>query len=118
FEADIDVGEACDLEGGLVEKSKARMDDLEIEIGEVDRGIVDVAVPERVHGDGAERHRLVDGNHLDAMFPAAFEDRIEKIAAGEALHAPLAVDHVDGIELQPDDPPLFDLAVEIVERLL
>src|SRR5689334_7043008 len=97
FEADIDVGKAGDLEGGFVEKGKAGMDDLEIEIGKIDRGVVDVAVLEGVHGDGAERHRLVHGDHPDAVLPAALEDGIKKIAIVEALHPHGAVDHVDGI---------------------
>ena len=57
------------------------------------------------------------GDHLDAVLPAALEHRVEQLLVVEAKHAHLAVDDVDGIELQADDAPLLDLPVEIVERL-
>ena len=52
------------------------MDDLEIEIGEVDGGVVDIAVLEWVHRHRAERHRLVNGDDLHTAFPTVLQDRI------------------------------------------
>src|SRR5262249_54102267 len=117
FEAHINVREAGDLGGGLIEEGKARMDNLEGEIRKVDRRIVNVAVLEGIHGNGAKRHRLVYSDDLDPTLPTGFEDRVGKLMVGEAKHLDLAVNDVDRIKLQADDAPLRDLPVEVVEGL-
>src|SRR5262245_13881544 len=71
LEIDEDVAQAADLRRRLLEKSETSVDDLEVKFREIDRRVVDVPRPKRIHRCTSQRERLVDRHGLDPEFLAA-----------------------------------------------
>src|SRR5689334_15116685 len=94
------------------------MNDLEGKVGEVHRGVVNIAIFEWVHLDRSEGHCLVNGNHLDPMLSTPLQYWVEDVLVIEAHNADFAVDHVNRVKLESDDAPLLNLPVELIERFL
>jgi len=85
LEIRIHVREARNCMGGLFDECQPGMDDLEIEIGEIDRGPVNIVHPIRIHWHRPVRNGLVDRDRLDAKLLRPLEKRIGEV---RIVHAP------------------------------